>query len=460
MKRCLILVICCCLLAGAACAENLLYPGLRWESLLETAWEAEINATAGTVMPLDETRTEELNGLLSHLSLRLFRSPRGEGSWSAVSAGVDGAEAFRIDQWTDGTRTVVRLPGDHDPYASEGGDPLALLFGGDLIPEEAQAPDWAFTWLADADGLAENLAALAQMKPKKVRESVQSVGTAVQQLSWKTGKEDADTFWQAVVAACPEGALRDILAGCSGEGKQSLVLLCGAEGQVMKVTYTGRLKPGDGETRQVSLTWRRRRDETVFDKLTLRTPTDSGSARNNLVLQRSCKDTKNGRLLKTTLTVDFKEGKDRDHTECEIQLTAAERLTGTVKITREQSGAVEGKKTVTLKPDLTVGGGEPPLLQGSVAWQMKEDGHLTGDWDLRLSMGPLSAEVPALPDITTDVDAMTGEQREAAGLAAVRAVTPVLIRALVLLPPEDTLFLSRELLSWDEIVSAAQSDGQ
>ena len=236
MKRCLILVICCCLLAGAACAENLLYPGLRWESLLETAWEAEINATAGTVMPLDETRTEELNGLLSHLSLRLFRSPRGEGSWSAVSAGVDGAEAFRIDQWTDGTRTVVRLPGDHDPYASEGGDPLALLFGGDLMPEEAQAPDWAFTWLADADGLAENLAALAQMKPKKVRESVQSVGTAVQQLSWKTGKEDADTFWQAVVAACPEGALRDILAGCSGEGKQSLVLLCGAEGQVMKVT--------------------------------------------------------------------------------------------------------------------------------------------------------------------------------------------------------------------------------
>ena len=170
------------------------------------------------------------------------------------------------------------------------------------------------------------------------------------------------------------------------------------------------------------------------------------------MLQRSCKDTKNGRLLKTTLTVDFKEGKDRDHTECEIQLTAAERLTGTVRITREQSGAVE--------PDLTVGGGDPPLLQGSVAWQMKEDGHLTGDWDLRLSMGPLSAEVPALPDITTDVDAMTGEQREAAGLAAVRAVTPVLIRALVLLPPEDTLFLSRELLSWDEIVSAAQSDGQ
>ena len=461
MKRWLILMLCCCLMAaGAAEAESALYPGFRWASLLETPWEAELTGRVKAVMPLDEERTGELNSLLSHLLVRLAWSPGDNGGWGAFSAAVDGTEAVRVEQWTDGTLTAAALPGQADAYVSGSGNPLEMLLGADVFPEDLMLPDWTFTWLADADRLAENLTSLEPMKSRKVKESVQSVGTAVQQLSWTTGKDDGDHLWQAVVNACPEGALRTILAGFAAAGKQSLVLLCGKDGGVMKVTYTGRLQPTEGEVRQVSLTWRRRRNEIIFDKLTLRTPTLSGKDRNNLVFERSVKDVTAGRRLKITFTVDAKAGKDKDRTTGDIQLTAAEQLTGTAKIIRDRSGSVEGRRSLTLTPALTVAAGEKPAVNGEVTWQWREDGHITDAWTVQVSMGPLLSEAPAWPEKMTDVDSMNPEEREAAGQAAVQAVTPGLIRALVLLPPEDALFLSRELLAWDEIVSAAQADGQ
>ena len=462
MKHWLILLLCCCLLAAeTAGAESALYPGFRWASLLESPWEAELTGRVQAAMPLDEERVGELNGLLSHLSARIAWAPGADSSWGAFSAAVDGAEAVRIDQWTDGTLTAAGLPGAAEAYVSKSGSPLEMLPGMSLLPGEDALPAWAFTWLSDADVLADRLAALEQMKGKKVRESVMSVGRAVRQLSWKTGTNDGDVLWQAVVNACPEGALHDILAGLASAGKQSLVLLCGSDGAVMKLTYTGRLQPAEGEVRQVSLTWRRRRDDVVFDKVTLRTPTPSGSDRNNLVFERSVKKTTSGaRSMKATFTVDFKAGKEKDRTTGDIQLTAADRLTGTVKIIRDRSGSVEGRRSLTLTPALAVTTGSHPALSGDLTWQWREDGHVTDAWTVHLAMGPLTEEAPAWPERTIDADSMDPGQREAAGLAAVQAVTPGLIRALVLLPPEDVLFLSRELTEWSGIVSALQADGQ
>ncbi len=459
MKRMIVLALCLCLVAACAGAESALYPGFAWEELLEQPWEATLSAQARAVVPLDDARTEELNALLRHITLHLAWNP-GEVIWGAVTARVDGEQVLRLEQWSGGGRTAVLVPGSGTALVSAG-DPLGIILGEDALPDWDALPGWALTWLEDADRLVENLAGAEGSSGKKVNQSVQSAGTAVRQLTWKTGAGDGDVLWRTVVEACPEGALRDILSGLASGGKQSLVLLLDKKGDVLKVTYTGALKPREGEVRNVSLTWRRRRGETLFDKVTLKTPDKAGKVRNNLVFERSAKDTKKGRSLTVTFTWDDKTETDRDYVKGDVQLVAGEQLTGTVKLTRERSGTEKAKTALNLKPALSVTRSEGQTrLNGSLTWELKEDGHLSGGWTLRVDMRPLGEEVPAFPAETAELDGMSPEEVQAVNQQMLQTVTPGLIRALVLLPREDTLFLSRDLASWDEIVAAAQAAGE
>ena len=459
MRRMILLVLSLCLLAACAGAESALYPGFSWAELLERPWEAEISVQARTVMPLDETRTEELNALLKHLSLHLAWNP-GEESWSAFTARVDGETVIRLEQWHSGAGTAVLLPGNGTALVSAG-DPLGSILGDETLPDPDLLPPWALTWLEDADRLVEGLAGAEQFSGKKVNQSVQSAGTAVRQLTWKTGDEDGQLLWQAVTEACPEGPLRDVLTGLSSAGKQSLVLLLDKNGAVLKVTYTGVLRQARGEDRTVSLTWRRRRGETIFDKVTLKTPDKSGKNRNNLVFERSAKTTRKSRSLSIQFTWDEKKDKDRDYVKGDIKLTAGEELTGTVKINRERSGSETGKTALTLKPALTVTMEDgQTFLSGTLTWELKENGHAAGGWTVRLAMRPPEEAAPAFPAETANLDGMSPEEVLALRRETLQAVTPGLVRALVLLPREDMLFLSRDLTTWDAIVQAAQAAGE
>ena len=78
MRRLILCVLCLSLTIGAGAAEGGLMPSFDWQTLLTCAWNAELTAQAQTVMPLDETRTEELNALIRHLSLFLRWDPDAE----------------------------------------------------------------------------------------------------------------------------------------------------------------------------------------------------------------------------------------------------------------------------------------------------------------------------------------------------------------------------------------------
>ena len=71
--------------------------------------------------------------------------------------------------------------------------------------------------------------------------------------------------------------------------------------------------------------------------------------------------------------------------------------------------------------------------------------------DRSLEDWPLSGD-------TIDLDGLPENERVEIWQELIRTVTPRMIRALVRLPAEDTLYISRDLPGWDEIKSAVEAD--
>lgn len=470
-----LLALCLCLcLPSAALAEVTFIPQLENWNLDTLPIEVTLSADVTTHMPFDDTRTAQLNALLSHLSLRLNFQQLDQEAWSRVAVLVDGQEALSVAQRQMPDATLLQLSSITDrafSYAAGQEVPSVLteLLGSDSTEVDLYGLDGTEAeWIEDGYTLLRTIgAALEEYKSEtSVKTTIKNMGTARTKQVFTIPKAQADALAAAIAECCPEGKLRTLLTSLTFSGKQTLTLYRSESGMLLRADYSGSCGVDADHLRTVTLSWKMRRDdEAVRDTLSLKTPAASGTDRNTLSLERVLTYDKSGNVtLDTEFTYEWVESKQKTTLTGTIDLTndlteTSSHVSGTVTIKRTLPGE-DTASTIKLTPDLVIYGEDGlPSAIGSVLVQEYSGKNVVEQADISLSLDVGQYFDWELRSIIIDVDGLTETQAGIVAQEIAASAVTALIRPLVLLPKDDTLFLSADLPedTWQKLVDAAQS---
>ena len=461
------LVWCLALLPGAG-AEAVLTPRLAlWDDV--PAVQMELGADVSVHMPFDEERCGQLNALLKHLTLRLRLIRMEDEKWSRAALCVDGKEAVSFAQRQQDGHTALRvscLPGETftTGQAADASSALGMLLGetgGDMSLFGLDGSEEA--WITDAYALVCSLEEplSAWCKESAVKTSVKNMGTARIKRSYTVPKDQAEEFASALIAACPMGKLGTLLSGLTFTGQQKLTVLLTKDGAPLRVEYTGKCGPDTKQQRQVTLTWRMRRDQSTLDELTLKSPAVSGTDRNTLTYSRKLAPKKSGgKSYDSKFTYEWVKDRQKTTLSGECSLTCTEKksgstLSGSVKLKRQLPDA-KSAETVKLTPDLLLT--DDPAVRGTVLAEVYSGSNVIEQAKISVEIMPGETFDWALGENAVSLDGMDQTSLEELRSRVVSAMGAELIPMLVLLPEEDTLYLSADLPpeTWQAIMNAAR----
>lgn len=461
------LVWCLALLPGAG-AEAVLTPRLAlWDDV--PAVQMELGADVSVHMPFDEERCGQLNALLKHLTLRLGLIRMEDEEWSRAALCVDGKEAVSFAQRQQDGHTALRvscLPGETftTGQAADASSALGMLLGetgGDMSLFGLDGSEEA--WMTDAYALVCSLEEplSAWCKESAVKTSVKNMGTARIKRSYTVPKDQAEEFASALIAACPMGKLGTLLSGLTFTGQQKLTVLLTKDGTPLRVEYTGKCGPDTKQQRQVTLTWRMRRDQSTLDELTLKSPAVSGTDRNTLTYSRKLAPKKSGgKSYDSKFTYEWVKDRQKTTLSGECSLTCTEKksgstLSGSVKLKRQLPDA-KSAETVKLTPDLLLT--DDPAVCGTVLAEVYSGSNIIEQAKISVEIMPGETFDWALGENAVSLDGMDQTSLEELRSRVVSAMGAELIPMLVLLPEEDTLYLSADLPpeTWQAIMNAAR----
>lgn len=449
------------LLTGTVAMANAIemIPGVDLRALEEKPLSVTLTVDVAAHMPFDETRCGQLNVLLRHLSMSLNYQQIEQEDWSRMAILVDGQEAVSIAQRSSDARTETQfssLPGRTFITSSAaialGGEADLSIFGLDGSERE-----WLDAGYALIGAISEPLSDWE--KQTTIKTKIADMGTAAVKQVYTVPKEDASGLSDTLAALCPEGRLRTLLSGLLFSGKQSLTLWRDAENAVLRLEYKGRCGRSEDELRNVTLVWRMcRTGEAERDDLTLKSPAVKGTDSNTLSFEHSLTTDGTKSDLKAKFSYTTVSAKKKTTLSGEASLTgeAAEdggTLTGKVSIKRMLPGA-EHAEQVVLSPQVLFSGDKlSPRAEGTVRVQTYRGSDPQEDATIgaTVSVGEFFSWEMEQNQIVVD-----DQKGEALMTEAASAAVAALIRPLVLLPEEDTLYLSAGLSGWQTIVEAAR----
>ena len=230
-------------------------------------------------------------------------------------------------------------------------------------------------------------------------------------------------------------------------------------GEIIRVDYSGQAGTDEADLRKVSLVWKLRRDdEQVRDSLTLKTPRVKGSGRNNVVLERTLSQTsETDSILEITFKYEKVADGDKTVLSGEVDLESRDRkgetsLTGSVEVKQQLPDSDTADRTV-LTPNLSFSGdAATPAVDGTLRWEAFRGKSIQERADISIQVNASEFFDWELRENIVALD-------EAAMQRILRGAESALVRRLVLVPREDSLFLSNGLedAQWQEIVTAAQN---
>lgn len=433
---------------GCAAAEPRLVPQLdQWNELAPV--DVVLSADVRTHMPFDDTRCAQLNGLLKHLSLHLQTG----GDVNRTALLVDGREALWLVECETESGPQTQVSWSDAIYAC---DMNTLLGSASVTLTENQRLTWLEDGVTLADGVAAALAPYA--KEADVKTNIKNMGVARTKITCTVPKDEADVFASAVKANCPD-SLKEMLASLAFSGQQKLILWRDEAGSILRVEYSGQCGRNADSLRKVSLTWRMRRDEDCTrDDITLKTPAVKGNDYNTLTCTRHVEKDESG-VVSYELDYDYavRDESGKSTWAGAVSLTGTPagddtQLTGSAALSSKPAGA-DAEETLVLAPNLLLSQQNgAPCASGLITVQEKRGKNLVEDADVFIEMG----EGAYL--LWTETDAAitpTQQQRE----TMTEAMGASLLPHLVLLPEEDTPYLSADLPeeAWQRIVEAAQT---
>ncbi|MGN0973043.1 MAG: hypothetical protein ACI4OY_13880 [Aristaeellaceae bacterium] len=467
MLRAALAALMCLCLCAPALADARLVPEMAGVYLASEPLEIDLSVDVQAHMPFDDTRTEQLNAMLRHVSLSMQYQSLGGETWSRLAVLMDGDEVMAVHQRQTDTVEQVRfsfLPGtSYEWPAGSGCSLLSLLGGGEDETLPVSLDGGEESWLEDGRTL---LDALTDAMPDNVRTSnisttINGMGKAVKKQILTIPSSDTEGLGELLAGYVPEGRLKALLERLIFSGKQTVTLWRNAEGGILRANYAGNAGVSQEDLREVSLVWRMRRDDAqVLDDLTLRTPRVKGSGRNNVVLTRTLKEEDGQSTLEVSLRYEVLDGGVKTVLTGAADLTRTSgedgaRLAGEVSL-QTQTGEESADKLV-LTPDVVLTPGtEAPLAQGTVGVARYTGSSLKEQADVSVTVRLNDWMVWELqPNVIQvnegNIDSIRRRIQQESTVA--------LVRRLVLLPQEDTAFLSAGLEPdvWQQIVDAAQS---
>lgn len=426
--------------------------------------EATIRAEIVSHMPGGDQRTADLNGLMKHVTLRLCVQPAPEESWQSAEIYVDDVRVAALTERTEGGVSLLEVtPGG--VYSLRGGSAMQRFFGLPDMPDdllglrggELTVPDDAAELL---DAAMNHFDGRFKDAKKKVNLKEFGVGRVNRTLTIK--KSEAAELAAELAALCPEGWLRDFIGSLTFTGKQTVVVLVDEAGTPLRVTYTGACGLDSDHQRNVKLTWTLSRGEVVRDELTLKSPAVKGKDKDTLTVSRTMTETEDGSVA-LTASVDYSATHDRQKSafKADFDLTRTEgvdtrRISGTLALSRTVDGATEA---LTLTPDLVTGLADQTLT-GTLGLDYTRNGQNREAAVLTLRVAPMADASWEIAQLATPLDGLTDDAVAALRTTDLRRVASALTKRFVLLPEEDTLYLSRDLPeeTWQAIKDAARAN--
>ena len=453
-----------CLVLGCASAEIELVPQIReWD--MAAPLEVTLQAEVATHMPFDDIRRDQLNGLLKHLTLRMNTTVADGKEIGRVALQVDGRDAAYILQKADAAETQLRFSWQPGVTYSAQGDamesmavdlPEISLRGIDVEKQQ---------WLEDGPAMIVGVAQALEeyKKTEQIKTTIKGMGVARTKVYYTVPKSKVESFGDAVAFSAPDGStLGSFLAGLTFSGQQKLIVWLDADGKMLRAQYDGKCGKDEDSLRQVNLVWRMcRTEDAVKDDINLKTPAVKGEDYNTLTVTRNLTKDENG-----VVTVDgeysyiMRKDNHKDTRSGEGKLTGtpgedSTQLSGEVTLKRKQTGDDYALSTV-LKPDLLLGSMDnTPVISGTVQVQDMYGDNVVEDATIRIDVAEGEELLWEETIATVDMDAMDEQQLT----DMLEGLSGEVIPRLVLLPREDTLYLSADLPEdvWQKIVEAARN---
>ena len=454
IRRLLALAAAVLLMLSGAAAEVQFVSGFDWLQVETEPLQLKVTAELKAYMPLGEERLGYLNALMRHLSAELVLIPGEEGIWGAVGLSMDGEELLRV---------IEEHRGDTVSSLAISGGAAAVLdagSGSELLGQEVSSGMLNDFLQHDIlhlppqmEELIRNLMADGSVDwaVKDSAVTVSNYGKSAKTWSLVIAKENTEDWKNRILQDCPEGVLYTALESVTFTGRQTLTVLTDKEDALLRVTYSGNCNHPDGTKREISLTWKLLRGEKVQDDFILKTPSAGGN-RNNVTVTRTIREGKNGISCKVTAEYNQRTGRQVTITRAEANLTQKDNaVDGSIALSRRISGGETGKEEWTLTPSLRFAT-ENALCEGTLSVSCAQDDRPGFAADFHLTLNPLDAmKAEAYRAGQSGFETMEG----GAEALTSRFVT-AFVRHAVLLPPEDTLFLSQELPGWEQVVEAAR----
>ena len=467
----LLTVVCCLALTFPSLAEVAFLPMIADWDLDAVPLELTLSADVTAYASFDENRLPQLTSLMKHLGLRITRQPMVDETKNTVSVLVDGEEAITLDLQENDEASMAWFSFLPD-VTYTGDNPLATLLGTSSEPFTLYGLDGSEgAWITEADHLINVLEAILApylTGETKVKTDIKNMGTARLRQNYTITKNEAAKLTALLAGACPEGRLKELIAGLIFSGKQTVKVFRDEEHRPLRLEWTGHLGTDEEHLRNVTLTWRMRRDDSAYrDEISLTSPALKGTDNNKLTW--SCAvapDKKTGNMvLSGNLSYTRNENKQKTVLTGEFKLTAEEegydtRVTGSATIQQQ----LPGENTATgyaFEPNLLVmGSSENPAVEGTLTVSNLSGKKTLDQAIITLTLRKVDYASRPMDRQTVDLATLNSEAIEATRQQVNTALSSALLRRLVQVPLEDLDYLFMDLPeeTVQAIISVVQSD--
>ena len=271
----------------------------------------------------------------------------------------------------------------------------------------------------------------------KINEKYKDYGTAVQKIKIRISAEELTDY---TCDYLPEYLYEQFPLNPRGlvfSGRQDFELLLNEKGEILKIRYGGKAGFSAEDLRTVRLEWKTMRSEKMDkDELSLRTPNNEGTRRNNFILEHTRKENETGSesfIWKTEKDVLAEGIRTRKMTECTAE-TTGETVSGVLSESTASKGNGTGKEI-----QFIVSSSPIDHYSGTLEIISKKDKIEAGQIKVVFDF---SKEIPDVvennPLSATDVTSETFA-------AAVRSLTEKMLAELMKLPAEDLEFLLQDI---------------
>ena len=259
-------------------------------------------------------------------------------------------------------------------------------------------------------------------------------------------------FFPPIIAdLCETEESRQFTEQLHFKGAQRITLLYDQNDKLMYVSFSGMVGLNEESMRKVTFTWKCLRSENrKKDNFVMKTPSVKGYDKYNLTYERDINTTDSDHQnVLWDFQLDLKEGDNKKKIQYNAEIGLSDgKLGGTVQFTEKQNGR---EYSISVIPELQKEKNRE--FNGAIEITSKKGKIVVSSMNSLLRISPAAALSAPEPDQYTLTD-LDGEEGRHNADQLQTLINQILIKNLVALPEEDTLFFRQDIPeeTWESIL--------